>query len=248
MLDNSYQKYIVLIVPYGLTVSTLYLFGYWSSFEVNIFEYIGISDVLKIALYQLAHYGSLILIGIITAELFITPIMRYSMKPGEGANDPEVIFIKKHWRFFALMPAGLVAYILLFTNNEARWFVAAIIIIPLTPFILGNNTFLSDVIPKSSLRNTVTYLISIFLLFSYSWGTVDAMLKKNKESNVIINNETNKKTYIGRASNHVFLWDNETKTVLIMSTELIKTMKYEVKKQPSFVDRLLKSDKEEPNR
>lgn len=41
-------------IPYGIVVSVLYLFGYWGTFHVNPLEYIGIVDVVKLAVYPLS--------------------------------------------------------------------------------------------------------------------------------------------------------------------------------------------------
>ena len=51
----AYNKYIALVAPYSITVSALYLFGYWGSFGVSIFEYVDLAEIVKIALYQLMH-------------------------------------------------------------------------------------------------------------------------------------------------------------------------------------------------
>ena len=64
------NKKLFLIAPYGISVSTLYLLGYWGTFEINIFEYADISDILKISVYQLVILGFSLSLSIIIAELF----------------------------------------------------------------------------------------------------------------------------------------------------------------------------------
>ena len=46
-LENKWLKFIYFSAGYGFIVSMLYLFGYWSTFDINILEYIEISDVIK---------------------------------------------------------------------------------------------------------------------------------------------------------------------------------------------------------
>lgn len=53
---SAYKNALALVIPYAFTVSTLYLFGYWGQFNINIFEYISLSDVIKITAYQLSIY------------------------------------------------------------------------------------------------------------------------------------------------------------------------------------------------
>ena len=35
-------------------VAGLYLFGYWSTFDINVLEYISLADAIKLALYPVA--------------------------------------------------------------------------------------------------------------------------------------------------------------------------------------------------
>lgn len=48
-------KHFSLLMAYSIIISTSYLLGYWGSFDINIFEYIEISDILKMSIYSLMH-------------------------------------------------------------------------------------------------------------------------------------------------------------------------------------------------
>jgi hypothetical protein len=39
---------------YFICVATLYLWGYWAMFEVNVLEHIGVTDIIKAAAYPVA--------------------------------------------------------------------------------------------------------------------------------------------------------------------------------------------------
>lgn len=52
-LENKWLKVIYFSTAYGFVVSMLYLFGYWSTFGINILEYIEISDVIKLSIYPI---------------------------------------------------------------------------------------------------------------------------------------------------------------------------------------------------
>ncbi len=50
-LENNWKKVTYFATGYGFVVSISYLFGYWSTFGINILEYIKVSDVFKISIY-----------------------------------------------------------------------------------------------------------------------------------------------------------------------------------------------------
>jgi hypothetical protein len=53
----DFFKYAVAITPYAILVALLYLWGSWSSFGINIFNYIALTDILKLALIPpLCHH------------------------------------------------------------------------------------------------------------------------------------------------------------------------------------------------
>jgi len=231
MNSSNYQKYLLLIAPYGITVSSLYLFGYWSIFGINIFEYISLTDVIKVAIHQLAYYSAFIVLGIIIAELFISPFF----KSGEGADLPEAKFVKKYWRFFTLFILSYAIYIGLFTNNPVRWFAVSMLIFPIISIALNRIDPMSGMIKKQSIRHSATNLIAMVLLFSFGWGTVDALIKRNNNKSLIINGIPSDKAYIGRTNSHVFFWLRKDKRIEIISSAKIESMSFIVKPgKPSF--------------
>lgn len=157
MLSNL-QKYFALLVPYSVTVSTLYLIGYWSSFNINIFEYIGISDIVMISTYQLAHYGAGLIAGLLLGNFLVEPIKRL-LPPGSGANDPEAKFIRKYRHFFLATWILCAFYPILFMTSPLRWFLSTLILTPLISIaILHIDTnFLKDIVQKESTREIILF-------------------------------------------------------------------------------------------
>lgn len=47
-------RHLQYAVPYSIGVSVLYLLGYWGTFQVDPLEYVGIGDVVKLAVYPLS--------------------------------------------------------------------------------------------------------------------------------------------------------------------------------------------------
>jgi hypothetical protein len=158
------------------------------------------------------------------------------MPPGEGSDLPEARFIKKFWRFFVVGIAVVALYIALFTTNDIRWFVAAVIVAPLAVIAAAHFDVLSELIPNDAIRNSVTYPLVIILLFAYGWGAADAYTKKTKGAVVEIDGVLNKKTYIGRAGGYVFFWRAAAETVEVVAENQISSLAYRVpEEKPPFM-------------
>lgn len=48
--ETSSLKLVSFVIPYLLVISSLYLYSYWSTLGINIFEYISVSDIIKISI------------------------------------------------------------------------------------------------------------------------------------------------------------------------------------------------------
>src|SRR5689334_4006081 len=55
---------LTLIAPYSITISVLYLMGYWTSFRINALEFVSLADVLKLAIYPMIGAVGGAIIGI----------------------------------------------------------------------------------------------------------------------------------------------------------------------------------------
>lgn len=51
---EQFKSYVPAIAFLVAATSTLYLWGYWGSFDINILEFLGLSDILRVAAYPLA--------------------------------------------------------------------------------------------------------------------------------------------------------------------------------------------------
>ena len=222
------NKYIALVAPYSITVSTLYLFGYWGSFGVNIFEYVGLAEIAKIALYQLMYYGAFVLLGSLISEMFFGSIIRRVMPPGSGADLPEAKFVRILFRLVHLAMVGFALYIALFTESEMRWILAGAFISPVVSIAVDRSGFLLEVLPDSAARNAIIYPSVIILLLAYGFGAVGAIAVKTKEDKVLVNQTLPEKGYIGRTSSHVFFWKKDSKAVEILPETSVTSLKFVV--------------------
>src|SRR5258707_5408740 len=84
--NNGLKEFplVSFIVPYALVTSLLYLFGYWSSFQINILEYVSLPDVIKLAIYPLVIGALISLAGFYVNVMTLTSF----------SADPEKAFIR----------------------------------------------------------------------------------------------------------------------------------------------------------
>jgi len=64
---------LVIGIPYLFLISLLNLFGYWGRFKINVLEFVGFSDVGKLAIYPLVAALAFVLIGMAIQELLHAP-------------------------------------------------------------------------------------------------------------------------------------------------------------------------------
>jgi hypothetical protein len=55
--------YLYFSSVYAVTVGVLYLWGYWSTFGVNILEYLSLADIVKTAAYPVASVFAIMGLG-----------------------------------------------------------------------------------------------------------------------------------------------------------------------------------------
>lgn len=79
-MDNAtminYKQYIQEVIIFVLLLEIAYLIGYWSTFDINIFPYLTLSDIIKFAAYPLLFIIPVQLLQLIIAELHIYPVMK----------------------------------------------------------------------------------------------------------------------------------------------------------------------------
>ncbi|MET0061795.1 MAG: hypothetical protein ABW176_05815 [Candidatus Thiodiazotropha endolucinida] len=224
ILKNKY----FLLAPYALTVSTLYLLGYWSTFGINIFEYLTFSEVIKITIQQLISYGLPLVIGVFIFEIYIGPPFRKIYPPGEGAKLPEA----KFFRFFfnILIPFTIALCAIIFYSGKFAnpWLVAGTISAPAIATTMYGSTIISNALKGQPILIAMVYALTVILVLSYGWGKNEALTIKASSVNTLIEEDSDRKRYLGRTSGHVFFWNEKSNSIEIFLSKNINTMSIEL--------------------
>lgn len=148
--NNDIKQFPLLsfVLPFALATSLLYLFGFWSSFQINILEYVSLPDVIQLAIYPLVIGALLSLLSFYVNVMTLTPF----------TADPQKAFItvnrkvSKSINWIALL---LVVAILFFLPTGTWYVTAGLLLGMLVSFNFVNADIFKKYIPHASARSNV---------------------------------------------------------------------------------------------
>ena len=216
-------------------VSLLYLFGFWGSFNINILEYIALSDVVKNALYPLLYSTIFIVLGFSIGNVVSVPLSKV-MPPGSGKNLPEAKYVLWTLRSMAILMLGLALYVVLFQEGNYRWFKVAILVHVPVFMAIGNAEFASNYIQNNNLRVFIVNSLCMVFLYAFGSGALHAERVKNSDKFIKINNKRISQKYVGWAGDYIFLWDESEKTLVAKSKSTIKSLEFKISPKSPIID------------
>lgn len=123
--------YVPWLSVYSITAGTLYLWGYWSKFNVNILEYIGLMDLAIAAAFPLLSAVVGIVGGMILGQIFISG----SLSQGGGKETPTGKFLNRYAILLLVIYLAIVLLVFPFLfSDDVRAFVLPLALMPLISF------------------------------------------------------------------------------------------------------------------
>jgi hypothetical protein len=172
MAEKSEEKQFPifsLVVPYGISVSLLYLFGYWSKFGINVLQYTSLSDVVKLAFYPVCIGALLSLSG-----LFLQMIVRGQFKE----TDPAKVFIfvgPQFVKWSSIAAAILLfAFISIWPSKGFSWVMAGVFLAYIVNINIDDFTALKPFIANPVVRRFVFYSLLVVFFSFFGRGVQDA--------------------------------------------------------------------------
>ncbi|WP_124472209.1 hypothetical protein [Burkholderia contaminans] len=133
-MGDQIQK-TTLITVYSAGVAACYLAGFWGRFDVNIFQFAGLTGFASMALYPL-----MTAIGL-NFLLVMSGFSGSRAQPAAPAPAPPKVVrpwkVKLYKVWFALGPVGTM-YALSFISNSIKWVVILIVMIPWIIWVADN--------------------------------------------------------------------------------------------------------------
>lgn len=220
MRNLPVSKYVSFATPYGVLVSSLYLFGFWGTFKLNVLEFVGLADLMKLALYPVA--ASLILFLPVYAVVEV--VRGESLPPGGGADTKVGRFGLKHWRVIVAADIVLVLAVALFGTQPGKWMVVAFLISYLGTPLSHLDVFI-NLIPNPRARGIILFLLIFVLGGAFAFGKQEAhtitsghaaYLFDLQSSGLQLPAGMDGLSYVGYLGENFVLYENSTKRVIFV--------------------------------
>jgi hypothetical protein len=228
----SHMKHVPTIVSllgiYTFAVGFIYLFGYWWSFDINVLEYMALSDVVKYTAFPVWSFAALFVFGIVIGAWNSAEATKTEVKAGH-----------RHWmdRLNAVqfIIGGIFIAVALLSNELYVQLVAVVVVIAIGRFGVSQ-LMRVGIVPWGTVSGVLTFAVLAIPVWSYAManfrargvldGTSFFVLKKTSISTIGQLPPPNAEEgfrYIGRAGGHLFLLDPASKSVLTVHHEKEET-------------------------
>lgn len=224
MKSSDVLTLLVIGAPYLLALSVLYLLGYWSTYDVNIFHFVKMDDLIRLSMSQLGYYGVFLVFGMVIGRAYLEPVL----PPGSGYNDPEAVFVRRHWRWFFLLPVGAFIYFSWFSDHPSRWIAIAMIFGPISGLALSRTEFLRDSVQNEAFRFFALFWIGFAPFLSFIYGTLDAHIVRNPNGQTLISfNESSDESflYLGKYGSYFFIYHPANNQVEAIRSDTIQSFR-----------------------
>lgn len=210
-MESIRNNYLWLVIPYAITCGTLYLWGYWSSFDINAFEYAGLSDLAKVAIIPVGTTFFFMFLGFLFGEYISIPIL-----PKEGKTADRLHNFISKTRVFWITVYWLVLLSIIFSNSTSKWNILPYFGMIFPYVILKNTAFLIE-IKSDSIRSLLIICLSALPIFSFSQGKIHAnkIILGNEYKYVeSISNEKHAK-FIGHIGQYLFFQSLDNSRIIL---------------------------------
>ncbi|MEX7557260.1 hypothetical protein [Pseudomonas monteilii] len=212
--EQSHKVYVYSISLYFISVSVLYLWGYWPPFDINILEYLSLADIVKITAYPIASAFLFMAAGII-----LSGITGQSHAPGSGSQTPTGKFLNRHIKSATYIYLIATLFLLLILPVKYSTIIVPLLLgIPLSIYA-DNINLIERFIPAYRLRGLCTYMLAILPFFSFGQGYLKSqqILDGEKFDYMIptpsnfhtpeVTDPTRSPRLVGHVGDHIFLWN-----------------------------------------
>ncbi len=215
------KEFLAFGAPYMVAVGACYLIGYWGAFQINVFEYISFSDVVKLAIYPLMASLVFFLAGVAFSEL----VYSSRFPPGGGAKTAVGRFGFKYWRLVFGGLISLTVLVAIFAPEPGKWFfVATSLSLFSTP--LTHVSAIIELLPNPRIRSTVLFLFLLLPAMSFAYGRQEAHFVKTGFAKYSINvdrsklplefNEKSQVAYLGLLGDLYVLREGKTGNIVFL--------------------------------
>jgi hypothetical protein len=215
---------------YFVTVGVLYLWGYWPTFNINILEYLDLSDIIKVTAYPVAITVVLLAISSVgggglgqwqTSKLDARFDNAHAHAVRTGSDTELKRFKRFGKRYVRILISiyiaiALLGLYLLVIDSVYAWSILPPVIALFIMKQMPENGFLHDRIDNELLRYVLRFAFVAIPVFSFGQGkmasknivdgTAYSFVASDSPSNSAKKPEERLR-YIGHAGEHIFFYD-----------------------------------------
>lgn len=165
------KELISLSIPYFIGVGACYLFGYWGAIGVNVLEFIGFSDIAKLAVYPLVAGMTVTGLGAVFSEITTGKVLPV----GGGEHTAVGRFGRRFARpILAVTVLGIVA-IYIFAAEPFKWFAIAFLVM-LFSAPLSHLEPIISALPSPKVRSLLLQAALLLPTLGFAYGRLDIYL------------------------------------------------------------------------
>ncbi len=230
MDDLKFSRSLWIAGAYTLVVTSLYLFGYWGRFGLNVLEFIGIGDIVSHALMPFLASIAFAVLGFVIST--VDP-RRDLFPPGGGADNRIGRFGQAHWRLLLTLDLWALALVAIFGPEPLRWFLVIIFIVPVAT-ALTHLDFLIAAMPSPSVRAFVLDFSLMIAASAFAVGRLqaDSLLKGAGPLLVDVvgsslqlkSDASHPVSYVGHVADFFVLYDSAQSQVVILNAQKVNSL------------------------
>jgi hypothetical protein len=211
------------LIVYALMIAFAHEYSYWSAFNVQILEHIGITDLPKLALWPIIATGGIALLSMLFGHLLARPLF----PPGGGANTPVGVALRR-FRIPISIPffvAGIGSLYWL-PDPERWWLIGPSLITAGCIVAIDFLSFwdrLGCVVPHE-ITGTAIFVLCISFGIGKSQA-IDILKGTNYLEAQLAAPDREGLRYLGRAGEYVLLWDATDQVTIVRSLESMQQLR-----------------------
>ena len=162
-------SYLYFSSLYFIATGVLYLWGYWTPFNVNILEYMSLSDVLKTTAYSIALTAGITMVGTLLGAFSTT-----NFYIGLGARS-FVMWFRKHlapliWTLTGFVYVIFTLLLLVLDHPAERWLVLPVLLALPVALAVSRFSTAKNLIREPILCRIVAFMVVLLPLAAYGLG------------------------------------------------------------------------------
>ncbi|ASU39427.1 hypothetical protein hmeg3_14765 [Herbaspirillum sp. meg3] len=228
---ESKLNILSLLSLFFVTIGSLYLFGYWSSFHVNILEYVGLSDIVKSTIIPIGTSFMAMIVGAAGGQ-----ILAIKARPSDDSDTKlsldirAILFIRKYSEIFSasILVGG---FFLLREGPPSLW--PAISLIFAVPFRFWAMAYIRSrfhcSLAQINILSVALFVLPMLPIAAYGIGRINAEnILEGKKFQYVVDSSTSAPLmalrFLGHTGDFIFCWDPTKKTLLINKFDGAKSL------------------------